>query len=126
MRLDHLDIVNFKNIAEAQLDFSAGANCLLGLNGMGKSNLLEAVHFLSMARGMTPMPESALIRHGADSMLLKGQWTSETDSNDTVACGLVRGKGKTLKVNGKDVGRISAHIGRSARAARSAAASWIW
>ncbi len=112
MRLDHLDIVNFKNIAEAQLDFSAGANCLLGLNGMGKSNLLEAVHFLSMARGMTPMPESALIRHGADSMLLKGQWTSETDSNDTVACGLVRGKGKTLKVNGKDVGRISAHIGR--------------
>ena len=40
MRIDTLDIINFKNIEEASLEFSPGVNCLLGMNGMGKSNLL--------------------------------------------------------------------------------------
>ena len=52
MLIRNIDIVDFKNIAEANLCFSPGVNCLLGLNGMGKSNLLEAIHMLSMARPM--------------------------------------------------------------------------
>lgn len=115
MILDRLDIVNFKNIAEAGLSFSPGVNCLLGSNGMGKSNLLEAIHFLSFVRPVQPMPETALIRHGADMLLVKGSYTFPEmphSAPDKIACGIVRGKGKTLKLNGKEYPRISQHIGR--------------
>lgn len=112
MRLDHLEIVNFKNIAQTGLDFSPGVNALLGMNGMGKSNLLEAIHLLSMARGMSSAPESSMIKHGCDMMLTKGDYTLDSGASWTVSCGIVAGKGKTLKCNGKEYQRISQHIGR--------------
>lgn len=112
MRIDRIDILNFKNIREARLEFSPGVNCLLGMNGMGKSNLLEAVYFLSITRPMRSMPESALITHGADMLMVKGDYTADSEAQESVACGIVRGKGKTLKRNGKEYGRISEHIGK--------------
>ncbi len=112
MILKNIDILNFKNIAEACLEFSPGVNCLLGMNGMGKSNLLEAIHFISMARPMNPLPDNALVRHGQELMLVKGTFSSEAGSDDAIACGFSRGKGKSLKRNGKEYRRISEHIGR--------------
>ncbi len=112
MLLQTIDILNFKNIKEAQLEFSPGVNCLLGMNGMGKSNLLESIHFLSMSRTMQPLPESALINHGQDMLMVKGEYVMDSGTNESVSCGIVRGKGKTLKRNGKEYGRISDHIGR--------------
>lgn len=112
MTLDSLDIVNFKNIAEASLKFSPGVNCLLGANGMGKSNLLEAIHFLCFTRPMTSLPESALLRHGSDMLMVKGIFRPDAGGEETVACGIVKGKGKTLKRNGKEYERLSQHIGR--------------
>lgn len=112
MILDNIDILSFKNISEAKLDFSPGVNCLLGRNGMGKSNLLEAIYFLSMARPLRQVPESALIRHGDEMLMVKGNYTMDTGSHETVSCGIVRGKGKTLRRNDKDYKRISEHIGR--------------
>ena len=73
MLIEKIEIIDFKNIATAEMEFSGGVNCLLGLNGMGKSNLLEAIHFLSMVRPMSSMPESALIRHGAQALMVKGE-----------------------------------------------------
>lgn len=112
MRLDRIDIVDFKNIAEATLEFSPGVNCLLGMNGMGKSNLLEAIHFLCLARPMQPIPESALIRHGAEMLMAKGSFSMDSGAQEEVSCGIVKGKGKTLKCNGKEYQKISEHIGR--------------
>lgn len=112
MTLKDIDIINFKNIASASLEFSPGVNCLLGMNGMGKSNLLEAIHFLSMARPMTPISDSSLIRHGEDLLLVKGSFNTETGGCDSISCGLSKGKGKTLKRNGKEYRKISEHIGR--------------
>jgi len=112
MRLDSIDILNFKNIAEARLEFSPRVNCLLGLNGMGKSNLLEAIHFLSMARPIRYVPESALIRHGSDMLMVKGTYTSDSGALESVSCGIVKGKGKTLRRNDKEYQRISEHIGK--------------
>lgn len=112
MRLDSIDILNFKNIAEARLEFSPRVNCLLGLNGMGKSNLLEAIHFLSMARPIRSVPESALIRHGSDMLMVKGTYTSDSGALESVSCGIVKGKGKTLRRNDKEYQRISEHIGK--------------
>lgn len=112
MRLNKIDILNFKNIAEACLEFSPGVNCLLGMNGMGKSNLLEAVYFLSMSRPLHSMPESALIRHGEEMLMVKGDYLTHNGGEEKVSCGIVKGKGKTLKRNGKEYGRISEHIGK--------------
>lgn len=112
MRIGSIDIVDFKNIAEANLEFSPRVNCLLGLNGMGKSNMLEAIHILSMARPMRNVPEAALIRHGQSAMMLKGVYELDGGVEERVSCGIVRGKGKTLRRNDKEYQRISEHIGK--------------
>lgn len=111
MTLNNIDILNFKNIAEANLEFSDGVNCLVGLNGMGKSNLLEAIHMLCMARSMSSMPEGALIRHGSDMLSVKGNFTADSGAAEKISIGIVKGKGKSLKRNGKEYQRISEHIG---------------
>ncbi len=112
MFLRSLDIVNFKNIISASLKLSEGVNCLLGLNGMGKSNLLEAVWLLCTARGLTPGPETNLITHGCDMMLVKGTIDEDSGAEAELSCGIVRGKGKTLKCNGKEYQKYSSHFGK--------------
>lgn len=112
MLIEKIEIIDFKNIATAEMEFSGGVNCLLGLNGMGKSNLLEAIHFLSMVRPMSSMPESALIRHGAQALMVKGHYLLDNGSSQSVSCGIVKGKGKTLRRNDKEYQRISEHIGK--------------
>lgn len=112
MWLQHLVITDFKNIAEADMDFCPGVNCLLGSNGMGKSNLLEAVHFLSFTRPVRSVAESSLIRHGCSGLLVKGVYDTGHANSDTVSCGIVAGRGKKLMLNGKEYDRISSHIGR--------------
>ena len=112
MVIENIDILNFKNIEEARLEFSDGVNCLLGRNGMGKSNLLEAIHFVCMARPMSSIPESGLIRHGQDLMSVQGLFAMDNGSAEKVNIGLVRGKGKSLKRNGKEYARLTQHIGR--------------
>lgn len=112
MILEHLDILNFKNIGEASLTFSPGVNCFVGRNGMGKSNLLEAIYFLSLARPMQSMPETALLRHGSDQLLTKGRYRMDSGVEENVSMGITRGKGKKLLRNGKEYGRLSEHIGR--------------
>lgn len=111
MILNDIDILDFKNIHEARLQFSPGVNCLVGLNGMGKSNLLEAIHLMCLARGMSSMPESALIRHGADMLAVKGNFTSDSGTDEKVSVGIVKGKGKSLKRNGKEYPKLSGHFG---------------
>lgn len=112
MTLKNIEILNFKNIPNARLDFSPGVNCLLGNNGMGKSNLLDAIHLLSMARTMTSLPDASLMKHGEEMMLVKGDFETETGATDTISCGLAKGKRKSIKRNGKDYPKLSEHIGR--------------
>lgn len=111
MTIDYIDILNFKNIPSASLKFTPGINCLLGNNGMGKSNMLEALYFLSMGRPMSSLPDSAIIRHGEETMMVKGRFLTDNGKEDTVACGIEKGKTKRLKVNDKLCRRLSEHIG---------------
>lgn len=111
MILKNIDILNFKNIPSATLQFSDGVNCLLGMNGMGKSNLLDAIHTLCMARPMSGVAESNLIHHGQDMMLVKGLFHTDAGGDDIISCGIAKGKRKSLKRNGKEYGKFSEHIG---------------
>lgn len=111
MTLEQLSILNYKNIAEAQLQFSPKVNCLIGNNGMGKTNVLDAIYYLSYCKSFTSNNEhSAAINHDAEFMMLQGRY-SRKGSTEEIAMSVQRGKRKTVKRNGKDYKRLSEHIG---------------
>ena len=111
MRLDRLSIINFKNIESEELSLSEGINCFVGDNGAGKTNILDAVHYLSMAKSMHALSDSQSVRHGEDGFLIDGRFTRDDGRPDQVVCGYTRRGGKTLKRNGKEYDRLSEHVG---------------
>lgn len=110
MQLNALSLCNFKNITEASLEFSGKVNCLLGNNGMGKSNLLDAIYCLSFVKSFTGVTDAMLITTGADWATLKADYTRR-DTPEQLTLGLQRGKRKSLRRGGKEYQRLSMHIG---------------
>ena len=111
MILDTLNIINFKNIAEEQISLSADVNCFVGDNGAGKTNILDAVHYLALAKSMHTLTDSQSVRHGEDSFLVDGRFRRDDGRVDQVVCGYTRRGGKTLKRNGKEYDKLSDHVG---------------
>ncbi|MBQ2073830.1 MAG: DNA replication and repair protein RecF [Bacteroidaceae bacterium] len=111
MILNHLSILNYKNIAEAELDFSPGLNCIIGHNGEGKTNLLDAIRFLSLTKSLSSGQDSLCIRHDEDAFMLKGEYTREDGVNESIHCALRRGQKKILRRQGKPYKRLTEHIG---------------
>ena len=72
MILNRLSILNFKNIAQTDLELSSGINCFLGNNGMGKTNLLDAVYYLSFCKSSTNVIDSQNIKHEENFFMLQG------------------------------------------------------
>ena len=110
MILKQLSIINFKNIAQAELSFSANINCFLGNNGMGKSNLLDAIYYLSFCKSFTHVNDSQNIRHGEDFFMLQGIY-DRNDATETLSCGIRRKQKKSFKRNKKEYERLSEHVG---------------
>ncbi len=111
MTLDSITIANYKNIAEAQLDFSPGVNCLIGNNGMGKTNVLDTVYYLSFCKSSRNASErAAVIKHGEDFMMLKGSYTRR-GAAEQITVAMQRDKRKSVRRNGKEYVRLSQHIG---------------
>ena len=110
MVLKHLTILNYKNIAEAELDFSPKINCFVGSNGEGKTNVLDAIHFLSFTRSVTNTIDSLNIRHGEDMMMLAGTYDLN-GTDELFSCGLKIHQKKTFRRNQKAYKRMSEHIG---------------
>lgn len=111
MRLEKLSLLNFKNIAECELLPSEGINCIVGSNGAGKTNVVDAVHYLSMSKSSLPMTDGQCLRHGEPFFMLAGDYTTDGDMGVTVTCGFEKGKGKSLKFCGKEYERLADHIG---------------
>ncbi|MDE6513847.1 MAG: DNA replication/repair protein RecF [Muribaculaceae bacterium] len=110
MLLKSLAIDNFKNIERARLEFSPKVNGLLGHNGMGKSNLLDAVFTLSFTKSFCRVPDAMLIRSGEQFALVKAAYLRRGTDED-LTLGLVEGKRKSLKRKGKEYQKMSDHIG---------------
>lgn len=120
MRLTSLSILNYKNIAEAELSFSPKLNCFIGGNGEGKTNVLDAIHFLSFCRSYSSSVDLLCVRHGCELMSLQGHYEHDDGRPEVIHCGLKVGQrdsqrqGGTKKVvrrGGKAYRRISEHIG---------------
>lgn len=111
MFLKKLSIIGFKNVEQSTLEFSSRVNCFVGDNGAGKTNIIDAIHYLSMCKSAQSMTDTQSIRHGGDFFLLDAEYRSAQDKRETVVCGFKRSTGKTVKRNSKDYERLADHIG---------------
>ena len=111
MRLRKLSLVNFKNIVSEELTLCNGINCMVGDNGAGKTNIIDAVYYLSMCKSSLTMTDGQSIRHGEEFFVVEGQYLSQTLKTETVSCAYSRKGGKVLKRNGKEYDRLSDHVG---------------
>ena len=111
MILKKLTILNYKNIEEAQLELSSGINCLIGQNGMGKTNVLDSIYFLSMCKSSTVSQDQMVMKHGADYMMLQGDYLKEDGTEEEISCGLKPGQKKTFRRSKKAYKRLAEHIG---------------
>ncbi len=111
MHLQRLHLTNFKNYEECELEFSPGINCFVGNNGVGKTNVLDAIHYLSLTKSFFNQTEALSIQHDKDYFIINGVFSDNT-LEDSIVCSFIRQKQKTLKRNGKEYERLSEHIGR--------------
>ncbi len=111
MILKNISIVNYKNIQAANLSFSPKMNCLIGHNGMGKTNLLDAIYYLSFCRSAYNPIDSQVINHDAEFCVIEGDYESDAGEMENVYVGMKRGVKKHFKRNKKEYKRLSQHIG---------------
>lgn len=111
MFLNKISILNYKNIREATLTLSPKMNCLIGHNGEGKTNFLDAVYYLSFCRSAGTTIDSHVIRHDENYFMLDGLYTDENGETENITCGMKRGVKKHFKRNKKEYRRLSLHIG---------------
>lgn len=91
---EKLSLINFKNIREENLEFRPGINCFVGDNGAGKTNVIDAVYFLSMCKSSLAMTDGQNMRHGSDFFLLDGQYLTDEGRSESVVCAFARKGGK--------------------------------
>lgn len=110
MRLNSLSIINYKNIHEAELIFSPKINCFIGNNGMGKTNILDAIYFLSFCKSHSNSVDSQNILHNAEFCILQGKYNIGENAEE-IYCGMKYRQKKQFKRNKKEYERLSDHIG---------------
>ncbi len=123
MILSELNILNYRNIRDASLSFSDKLNCFVGLNGQGKTNLLDAIYLLSFTKSALSPVDSQNITHGEELAMVRGTYKesplslsasqplSLSASAETITCGLKRGVKKQFRRGEKDYKRLLDHIG---------------
>ncbi len=110
MHLKQLSLLNFKNYNEAELSFAPGVNAFVGSNGAGKTNLLDAMHYLSLCKSYFNPIDSQQIKQGADFFMINGVFEKD-GQKEIIACGLKSNQKKQFKRNKKEYQRLADHIG---------------
>ena len=103
--------LNYKNLEQVELTFSNKINCFIGKNGMGKTNLLDAIYYLSFCKSASNPIDSQNIRHEQDFFMIQGSYLFEDNSIEEIYCGLKRRQKKQFKRNKKEYSRLADHIG---------------
>ena len=111
MILERISILNYKNLEQVELAFSPKLNCFFGQNGMGKTNLLDAVYYLSFCKSAGNPIDSQNILHEADFFMIQGFYRAADGTPEEVYCGMKRRQKKQFKRNKKEYTRLSDHIG---------------
>ncbi len=112
MKLETLSLFNYRNIAEACLRLSPNVNCIVGRNGVGKTNVLDAVFYLSFCKSNNASADGQNIKHDADFFMLRGEYLREDGGCEQVDISLKRGGRKRIRRGEKEYKRLSEHLGR--------------
>ncbi|MBP5637719.1 MAG: DNA replication and repair protein RecF [Bacteroidales bacterium] len=108
--LEKIVVQDFRNIAFQETAFSPNVNCITGLNGEGKTNLLDAIHYLSMTKSAFPVQDRYIWRYGTQAFTVAGTYTMESGLHSRFSI-RVSPEGKKLLRDDKVISRVSAHIG---------------
>lgn len=110
MHLQKLTLLDYKNIEEAELDFCPKLNCFLGDNGAGKTNLMDAIYYLSFSKSYFNPADSQIIRHGKEMFMIQGKY-ERLNAEEIISAGFKAGAPKSFKRNQKPYRKFSEHIG---------------
>lgn len=111
MHIESLTLVNFRNHADRKLLFEPGVNCIIGSNGIGKTNVLDAVYYLSMCRSYLNPTDRQNIAFNEQFFVIQGNWM-KNESEYVIHCGVKLGHKKSFKKNKKEYSRMADHIGQ--------------
>lgn len=109
--MQRLFLMNYRNVRQADLQFSPKINCFLGRNGMGKTNIMDAIHYLSFCRSSLSSVDSQIILHGTDVMMLQGTYSGDAGDVTEIACSFKPGGRKQFRRDTKEYRKFSDHIG---------------
>ncbi len=112
MLLEKLSLINFKNLSQTEIKLSGAINCFVGDNGAGKTNILDAIYYLSMSKSAFTMTDGQSVHHGEEFFVAEGNYRSDNGRHEQVNCSFSRKGGKVLKCNGKEYERMADHVGR--------------
>ncbi len=110
MFLKQLTLLNYKNIHQQNFDFDTKINCFVGKNGIGKTNILDAIYHLAYGKSYFNPLAVQNIKHDEDFFLLDAIFFKK-DKEEKVSCSLKRGQKKIIKRNNKAYEKLSEHIG---------------
>ena len=110
MHLKSISLINFKNYAQAEFELNEGINCFVGKNGAGKTNVLDAVHYLSMCKSYLNPVDKQNIRFNEQFFVVQGTWQEE-DKETEIYCGVKAGAKKIFKRNKAEYEKLADHIG---------------
>lgn len=110
MWLKNISLLNFKNYASADVSFSKTVNAFVGNNGAGKTNILDAIHYLCLCKSYFNPIDSQQIKSDGDLFLIQGDFDKD-NKNEKITCGLKRNQKKQFKRNKKDYDKLADHIG---------------
>ena len=110
MHLSRISLLNFKNYEQLDLNFSQKINSFVGDNGTGKTNLLDAIYYLSLTKSYFNTVDTQNVRHGEDFFLIQGEYIRE-GLEEGIHCGVQKDKPKQFRRNKKEYTRLSEHIG---------------
>jgi len=110
MYLHSVSLLNFKNIEEAEISFSPRINCFVGNNGVGKTNLLDAIHYLCLCKSYFNPVDTQNIRHNKEFALIQGTFMVD-ERSDEIYCSIHHSRNKVFKRNKKEYERLAHHIG---------------
>lgn len=111
MRLKKISIINYKNIKSIALELSPKVNCFIGNNGEGKTNILDAVYFLSFCHSSFTNIDSQVINHDTEFFVIEGDYEGDEGQQENIYAAMKRGRHKQFKRNHKDYKKLSTHIG---------------
>lgn len=111
MRLEKLSLQNFKNYREAELQFTGNIQVFLGKNGSGKTNLLDAIYYLSFTKSPLNTPDQQNILRGENHFMIKGKFTRNGEAHQVV-CLYHQGQKKVIREDEHESPRLSHHIGK--------------